>query len=52
MLIGKIVLTRGLISLCFVYNDLSSAPFEMRPCLREKHRNRDILLVLVLLSSD
>jgi hypothetical protein len=30
------VLTSGIISREFVLNDLSGAPFEMRPCLRKK----------------
>jgi hypothetical protein len=39
---AKVVLTSGLISGGFVLNDLSSAPFEMRPCMREKLRKRNI----------
>ena len=38
----KIVLTSGIFSPSFVFNDLSSTSFEIRPCLREKLRKSDI----------
>ena len=37
-MVGKLVLTRELISRRFVSDDPSRAPIEMQPCLREKLR--------------
>jgi hypothetical protein len=37
------VLTRGFILREFVLDDLSSAPFEMRPCLRKNPVGREIM---------